>query len=129
MCVKLFGIRYYSLYALRNEISKINLKTTTDFKNMTQIRISDFCNKYGFTLHQIRHATRTGKLDKVAKGIVDEEVALQIMLSYTKPKQPINPKVKQSTQTQDKPTFLSQEWVKSMIEPASTGRKIFPSDK
>ncbi|HEI9749453.1 hypothetical protein DCD77_01805 [Acinetobacter baumannii] len=96
---------------------------------MTQIRISDFCNKYGFTLHQIRHATRTGKLDKVAKGIVDEEVALQIMLSYTKPKQPINPKVKQSTQTQDKPTFLSQEWVKSMIEPASTGRKIFPSDK
>ncbi|MEN8271335.1 MULTISPECIES: hypothetical protein [Acinetobacter] len=127
--MKLFGIRYYSLYALRNEISKINLKTTTDFKNMTQIRISDFCNKYGFTLHQIRHATRTGKLDKVAKGIVDEEVALQIMLSYTKPKQPINPKVKQSTQTQDKPTFLSQEWVKSMIEPASTGRKIFPSDK
>lgn len=129
MCVKLFGIRYYSVYVLRNKIIKINQNITNDLRIMTQIRIAEFCNKYGFTAHQIRHATRTGKLDKVAKGIVDEEVALQIMLSYTKPKQPINPEVKQSTQTQDNPTFLSQEWVKSMIEPASTGRKIFPSDK
>lgn len=80
-------------------------------------------------MHQIRHATRTGKLDKVAKGIVDEEVALQIMLSYTKPKQPINPKVKQSTQTQDKPAFLSQEWVKSMIAPASKGGKVLPPEE
>ncbi|MCU4568826.1 hypothetical protein IC793_16080 [Acinetobacter seifertii] len=96
---------------------------------MTQIRISDFCNKYGFTAHQIRHATRTGKLDKVAKGIVDEEVALQIMLSYTKPKQPINPEVKQSTQTQDKPAFLSQEWVKSMVAPASKGGKVLPPEE
>ncbi|MEG0132125.1 MAG: hypothetical protein RR677_11720 [Acinetobacter sp.] len=96
---------------------------------MTQIKIAEFCNKYGFTAHQIRHATRTGKLDKVAKGIVDEEVALQIMLSYTKPKQQINPKAGQSTQTQDKPTFLSQEWVKSMIAPASNGGKVFPPNE
>ena len=85
MYLKLFGIRYYLLYALRNEISKINLKTTTDFKNMAQIRISEFCNKYGFTLHQIRHATRTGKLKKISSGVIDEEQALHI-LSNIQPK-------------------------------------------
>lgn len=96
---------------------------------MTQIKIAAFCNKHGFTEHQIRHATRTGKLEKIAKGIVDEEVALQIMLSYTKPKKKINPKAEQSTQIQDKPTFLSQEWVKSMIAPASKGGKILPPEE
>ena len=49
---------------------------------MTQIKIAAFCNKHGFTEHQIRHATRTGKLEKIAKGIVDEEVALQIIEPY-----------------------------------------------
>ncbi|WP_227543032.1 hypothetical protein [Acinetobacter indicus] len=53
-------------------------------KIMTHIRIADFCAKYGYTKDQIRHATRTGKLDKVAKGIVDEQHAIQAM-SYTKP--------------------------------------------
>lgn len=53
---------------------------------MTQIKIAEFCNKYGFTQHQIRHATRTGKLEKISKGILDEQLTLQVMLSYTKPK-------------------------------------------
>lgn len=96
---------------------------------MTQIRIADFCEKYGYTKDQIRHASRTGKLQRIAKGILDEQLALQIMLSYTKPKQLINPKAEQSTQTQDKPKFLSQEWVKSMVAPASNGGKVFPSNE
>jgi len=96
---------------------------------MTQIRIADFCEKYGYTKDQIRHASRTGKLQRIAKGILDEQLALQIMLSYTKPKQQINPKAEQSTQTQDKPKFLSQEWVKFMVAPASNGGKVFPSNE
>lgn len=46
---------------------------------MTQIRISDFCNKYGFTVHQIRHGTRTGKLLRISNGVIDEEQALLIL--------------------------------------------------
>ncbi|HCH8091318.1 TPA: hypothetical protein NJU31_000790 [Acinetobacter baumannii] len=46
---------------------------------MTQIRIAEFCNKYGFTLHQIRHMTRTGKLKKISSGVIDEEQALHIL--------------------------------------------------
>ncbi|WP_314338472.1 hypothetical protein [Acinetobacter guillouiae] len=46
---------------------------------MTQIKIAEFCNKYGFTEHQIRHATRTGKLKKISSGVIDEEQALHIL--------------------------------------------------
>ncbi|WP_315077854.1 hypothetical protein [Acinetobacter guillouiae] len=48
---------------------------------MPQIRIAEFCNKYGFTEHQIRHITRTGKLNKIANGVIDEEQALHILTS------------------------------------------------
>ncbi len=34
---------------------------------MTQIKSAEFCNKYGFTEPQIRHATHTGKLEKISK--------------------------------------------------------------
>ena len=101
-------------------------------KIMTHIRIADFCAKYGYTKDQIRHATRTGKLDKVAKGIVDEQHAIQAM-SYTKPlKSPKQTKVTTDAITQpdqfvsshptsEKPNFLSQEWVKSMLAPSQNG--------
>jgi malic enzyme len=107
---------------------------------MTHIRIADFCAKYGYTKHQIQHATRTGKLDKVAKGIVDEQHAIQAM-SYTKPlKPPKQTKVKTDTITQpdqfvssnptsEKTNFLSQEWVKSMLAPASKGGKVLPPEE
>lgn len=52
---------------------------------MTQIKIAEFCNKYGFTEHQIRHATRTGKLKKISSGVIEEEQALHILAS-TQPK-------------------------------------------
>lgn len=42
---------------------------------MTQIRIAEFCEKYGFTEHQIRHATRSGKLGRIEKGVLNEEEA------------------------------------------------------
>lgn len=107
---------------------------------MTHIRISDFCAKHGYTEHQIRHATRTGKLERVTKGIVDEQHALQAM-SYAKPL-----KAKKQTKTatdtvgqpdhlaslnptSERPEFLSQEWVKSMIAPASKGGKVLPPEE
>ncbi|MBL8281961.1 MAG: hypothetical protein JNJ87_08795 [Acinetobacter junii] len=100
---------------------------------MAQIQIKDFREKYGFTEHQIRHATRSGKLQRISKGILDEQLALQIMLSYTKPvkilKQQKNPTTAQSTQTQDKPEFLSQAWVKSMVAPTSNSGKVYPPDE
>ena len=96
---------------------------------MTQIKTAEFCNKYGFTQHQIRHATRTGKLEKISKGILDEQLTLQVMLSYTKPKLTTNQKAEQSIQTPDKPEFLSQAWVKSMVTPTSNGGKVFPSEE
>ena len=52
---------------------------------MTQIRIASFCEKYGFSSHQIRHATRSGKLAKITNGFIDEEQALQV-LAYIQPK-------------------------------------------
>ena len=109
-------------------------------KIMTHIRIADFCAKHGYTKDQIRHATRTGKLDKVAKGIVDEQHAIQAM-SYTKPlKSPKQTKVTTDAITQpdqfvsshptsEKPKFLSQEWVKSMLAPASKGGKVLPPEE
>ena len=60
---------------------KINQNTTDDFRIMTQIRINDFCNKYGFTVHQLRHVTRTGKLLRISNGVIDEEQALLILAS------------------------------------------------
>ena len=48
---------------------------------MTQIRIAEFCEKYGFTEHQIRHATRSGKLGRIEKGVLNEEEALQVLES------------------------------------------------
>ncbi|WP_228266811.1 hypothetical protein [Acinetobacter ursingii] len=99
---------------------------------MNQIRIADFCEKYGYTKDQIRHASRTGKIQRIAKGILDEQLALQIM-SYTKPlknpKQPLHPTIEQSIQTPKKPKFLSQAWVKSMVAPASNGGKVFLSNE
>ncbi|ENX13483.1 hypothetical protein F894_01692 [Acinetobacter sp. CIP 51.11] len=56
-----------------------------NFKIMAQIQIADFCGKYGFTAHQIRHAIRSGKLVRISDGIIDEEKALQI-LDGIKPK-------------------------------------------
>ena len=115
-------------------------KYKNGFKIMTHIRISDFCAKHGYTEHQIRHATRTGKLDKVAKGIVDEQHAIQAM-SYTKPlKSPKQTKVTtdaitqpdqfvSSNPTSEKPQFLSQEWVKSMLAPACKGGKVLPPEE
>jgi hypothetical protein len=52
---------------------------------MTQIRIASFCEKYGFSSHQIRHLTRSGKLAKITDGVIDEEQALQA-LANTQPK-------------------------------------------
>ena len=46
---------------------------------MTQIKIAEFCNKYGYTEHQIRTVTRSGKLGRIDKGVLDEEEALQVM--------------------------------------------------
>jgi len=115
-------------------------KIQNGFKIMTHIRIADFCAKYGYTKHQIQHATRTGKLDKVAKGLVDEQHAIQAM-SYTKPlKSPKQTKVTTdaitqpdqfvlSNPTSEKPNFLSQEWVKSMLAPASKGGKVLPPEE
>lgn len=50
---------------------------------MTQIKIAEFCNKYGYTEHQIRTVTRSGKLGRIDKGVLDEEEALQVLENTT----------------------------------------------
>lgn len=67
----------------QNKISKINQNTTNDFRIMTQIKIAEFCNKYGYTEHQIRTVTRSGKLGRIDKGVLDEEEALQVLENTT----------------------------------------------
>ena len=80
MYLKLFRIRFFNFY-LHSKISKINQNITNQFRIMTQIRIAEFCEKYGFTEHQIRHATRSGKLGRIEKGVLNEEEALQVLES------------------------------------------------
>jgi hypothetical protein len=115
-------------------------KYKNGFKIMTHIRISDFCAKHGYTEHQIRHATRTGKLERVTKGIVDEQHALKAM-SYAKPlKAQKQTKVATDTVSQpdqlvssnptsEKPEFLSLEWFKSkMVSSKEGGRVPLPDE-
>lgn len=51
---------------------------------MTNIRITDFCDKYGYTQAQITYAKKTGMLISIKRGIIDEELSLQA-LKDTKP--------------------------------------------
>lgn len=51
---------------------------------MTNIRITDFCDKYGYTQAQITYAKKTGMLIPIKRGIIDEELSLQA-LKNTKP--------------------------------------------
>lgn len=51
---------------------------------MTNIRITDFCDKYGYTQAQITYAKKTGMLVSIKRGIIDEELSLQA-LKDTKP--------------------------------------------
>ncbi|AWL27674.1 hypothetical protein DJ533_03230 [Acinetobacter defluvii] len=68
---------------------------------MTQIRIASFCEKYGFSSHQIRHATRSGKLAKITNGFIDEEQALQVLVN-------IQPKMKGVIALQNEVTELKK---------------------
>ena len=52
---------------------------------MTPIRIAEFCNKYGYTEHQVRTITRNKKLGRISRGVIDEEQALHV-LENTPPK-------------------------------------------
>ncbi|BBF77809.1 MULTISPECIES: hypothetical protein [Acinetobacter] len=69
---------------------------------MTQIRIASFCEKYGFSSHQIRHATRSGKLAKITNGFIDEEQALQVLAN-------IQPKMKGVIALQNEVTELKKQ--------------------
>ena len=86
MYLKLFGIRSLSDNFLYNPLSdKIDYPIIFKLillrisKLMTDIRTTDFCDKYGYTQAQMTYAKNQGKLKSIKRGVIDEELSLQAL--------------------------------------------------